>query len=685
MFRQKQPSRPDLLAGLTLSRQSAPTPTEEEVVGALLEDLARATARMREELCSGAGSVVGADTSGEGWGTAERVMHSTLALLFQLVACAPTLAAAVGRNYSWLKALLGCTHVGSLRCVRLSLRSLRHVLPHAPPHTLHPTHWAGSLTDPDAPPAAPDFGSFLLSLIGDALAGEVAGADPTLAASRALWRNGSVAAAMASEAVALVRQLLLCDIWEASLHTSVHQALLAAPDVVRALQTEAAGGQALRQTAMLGPALCAIGAFCVIGGRVPTLFVGCRVSVAPDGTGAAETVEQGVLARWDGADDSEASVLLDADFADLRTVEVSALRLLPLEDPPLPPSCFTLTPELVPCFQLFLPKRTEADATVTQPTALQASFIFGLLQTRALKAFRGLLQHLPAMRCVLRCGLFPSIMASAATPVPLVGSHTTEGLQAHIASLEHMHIEAAAAARAARAFARAAAAARRAQERGSRLAPPVIDPLTSSYSDIGPAVGVRLGGQLSRLAEMGFEYTLCQKAVGMFGEDVEAATQWLASEQASESKLRTLHRSPSWQLAASVAEAIGMFSVSACKKALERNANDSNAAAAWLLEHGTHAEAEVEADSEASEGHAPTARAPGGIADPTKVPPGGIPDDTVALEPSVGPMMPTAAFSPEGRSGYQLQSPRGGKPAAIVDEVKVEANLAEHWTLNDEV
>jgi hypothetical protein len=74
-----------------------------------------------------------------------------------------------------------------------------------------------------------------------------------------------------------------------------------------------------------------------------------------------------------------------------------------------------------------------------------------MIQTRALKALRGLLQYGPAMRCVLRCGLFPSIMASAATPVPLVGSHTTESLLGHVASLEHMHVEAASAARIAKA------------------------------------------------------------------------------------------------------------------------------------------------------------------------------------------------------------------------------------------
>ena len=34
------------------------------------------------------------------------------------------------------------------------------------------------------------------------------------------------------------------------------------------------------------------------------------------------------------------------------------------------------------------------------------------------------------------------------------------------------------------------------------------------------------------LAEMGFEPTLCQKAVGMFGDDMGAAVAWLTDDQA---------------------------------------------------------------------------------------------------------------------------------------------------------
>ena len=42
----------------------------------------------------------------------------------------------------------------------------------------------------------------------------------------------------------------------------------------------------------------------------------------------------------------------------------------------------------------------------------------------------------------------------------------------------------------------------------------------------------RLRGQVTMLAEMGFEPTLCQKAVGMFGEDMAAAVAWLTDDQA---------------------------------------------------------------------------------------------------------------------------------------------------------
>ena len=54
--------------------------------------------------------------------------------------------------------------------------------------------------------------------------------------------------------------------------------------------------------------------------------------------------------------------------------------------------------------------------------ALEAAFLFGLLQTRALKALQGLLRVESAKTHVLEGGLLPSILASAAMPVPLVRS-----------------------------------------------------------------------------------------------------------------------------------------------------------------------------------------------------------------------------------------------------------------------
>eukprot|EP00964_Phaeocystis_antarctica_P152735 scaffold120746_cov48-Phaeocystis_antarctica.AAC.1 len=68
--------------------------------------------------------------------------------------------------------------------------------------------------------------------------------------------------------------------------------------------------------------------------------------------------------------------------------------------------------------------------------ALEAAFLFGLLQTRALKALQGLLRVESAKTHVLEGGLLPSILASAAMPVPLVGLHQTEVLQTHVAMLE---------------------------------------------------------------------------------------------------------------------------------------------------------------------------------------------------------------------------------------------------------
>ena len=47
---------------------------------------------------------------------------------------------------------------------------------------------------------------------------------------------------------------------------------------------------------------------------------------------------------------------------------------------------------------------------------------------------------------------------------------------------------------------------------------------------------VKLREQVAMLSEMGFETTLCQKAVGMFGEDMEACLTWLTDDQAQQAQ-----------------------------------------------------------------------------------------------------------------------------------------------------
>ena len=94
----------------------------------------------------------------------------------------------------------------------------------------------------------------------------------------------------------------------------------------------------------------------------------------------------------------------------------------------------------------------------------------------------------------------------------------------------------------------------------------------------------RLRGLVDMLVQMGFELTLCQKAVGQFGDDMSAAVAWLTDDAAQQQQRQALRRSPSWQRAEELS-AMG-FSISACKRALEKCSNDANAAAIWLLDHG---------------------------------------------------------------------------------------------------
>ena len=107
-----------------------------------------------------------------------------------------------------------------------------------------------------------------------------------------------------------------------------------------------------------------------------SLYIGCHVTVMPEQSATRETVEHGILVKWDGAEDSEVSVLLDSQATDLRLLKCSVLRLLPMEEAPLPLASFTLSPDVMSSFEIFLPKRKSGDETTTQPTALQANFLF---------------------------------------------------------------------------------------------------------------------------------------------------------------------------------------------------------------------------------------------------------------------------------------------------------------------
>ena len=80
---------------------------------------------------------------------------------------------------------------------------------------------------------------------------------------------------------------------------------------------------------------------------------------------------------------------------------------------------------------------------------------------------------------------------------------------------------------------------------------PSTEPIGQNENYEYPA---ELRGYVEMLAEMGFQLTLCQKAIGKFGEDMEAAVAWLTSGQAQEVQHR-MHRSPSWQLAEDLAQA----------------------------------------------------------------------------------------------------------------------------------
>ena len=66
----------------------------------------------------------------------------------------------------------------------------------------------------------------------------------------------------------------------------------------------------------------------MLGGNLPSLFVGCRVSAEVEAAHGQTSREQGVLVRWDGAEDSDAVLLLDSQLSELRLLTVSRLQLL---------------------------------------------------------------------------------------------------------------------------------------------------------------------------------------------------------------------------------------------------------------------------------------------------------------------------------------------------------------------
>jgi hypothetical protein len=228
-------------------------------------------------------------------------MYGNLALLFQLMLCSPEGAATLATD-TWLRALFGALHVASLRCARLVLRVMAHVLPRRSPDEV-PVALFEPLPPAAAeppPPPLPSYGAtppaesfaealglsegggsplaqFLLMLVGGQSAGRMA-LPFTLFAGSVLWRNAQVQTALASEVTTLLRQLMLCDNWAEMLHAAFRAAICEVPNVVGCLVEDPTAAR-LAQGKMLHKAMRALGALNVLGGRLPSLFVGCRVSI----------------------------------------------------------------------------------------------------------------------------------------------------------------------------------------------------------------------------------------------------------------------------------------------------------------------------------------------------------------------------------------------------------------------
>ena len=611
------------------SEGSCMSEVEGVVVSSLLRALTDVAVRMREVLEAAHATLLGADTRSGTWQTMERFLHGSLAQLFQFIVGRPDVASSLAVE-SALRTLFGVLHVSSLRCARLALRCLRLLLPQrsfldlpaslfGPPEShdargglsrqassakrssgilSYLASWSPADLSGHADEAAesaesflsavenvPPLIAFLLMIVADQFVEASPNIPLTLLCCRSLWRSSQVRCAFAAEVVLLLRHLAQCSAYEAPLRQALRESLVPLPGVALSLQEDPTAGQ-LAHSNLVVVAKLAFGSLSVLGGSLPSLFVGCRVGVetatAEDSTG--EVRQEGILVRWDGAADSAAHVLLDSQVSELRLISVSALQLLPLDESELPVGMFPLEPSLVPCFAAFLPK-TGPKAAI--PSALQSSLLFGLLQARALKSLQRLLTHPSSMRVALAGGLLPGIMASAATPIPLLGMHHTEVLQMRLTQLEQIHIEASTAARMAKehVISSRQARAQRPSASASRL---------SALSSEAESTNLeRFRDRVELLVQMGFEVTLCQKAVGQFGDDMDASVTWLTDEQQQQAERTKLHRSPSWQMADDLAAAMG-FSAAACKKALEKTRNRPNAAANWLLEHA----AEIVADEE---------------------------------------------------------------------------------------
>ena len=589
---------------------------ETDILERQLKNIDEVAENLREFLSDDSATAIGAETAHSEWATAERYLHGSLALLFHLAVGRPHVVNVLSHD-NGLRTLFSALQVSSLRCARLVLRMLRHVLPHRTlaslPASLFSLPWGDLELDDAGEPLAGNSSAAQAGLVSQALPSTMSplivllfrivadqsidnGVDATnlaLLSTRSLWRGSHVRCALAAEAVVLLRELMLSAGFQSEVRTALCNALHGLPGVVASLkQDPSAEDHALLWAAKLG-----LGALSVLGGSLPSLFVGGRVIVEAEVTSKAlqdlAQPQEGVLVRWDGADDSVAHVLLDSQLGELQLMSVSALQLLPLDSAALPLGTFILSADLVPCFECFLPKGNDRSQPKAKlPGELRRSFVFGLLQSRALKALMGLLKQPDSMRVVLDGGLLRGIMASASTPMPLVGSYQTEVLQMRITHLEQIHVEASTAAR----MAKAHVARSRRSTRGSHASSvrqPDASSTTVSASDVGR--NAEIDSRVEALEQMGFESTLCQKAVGKFGNDTDAAVVWLTDE--GQQHAQRLNRSNSWGLAEDLAQVLGEFSVSACKKALTKTGNDKNLAAEWLFTNGSAVEEELEDES----------------------------------------------------------------------------------------